>query len=76
MWMQTHSRIVACGGGKVREEGGEETRPGAPDTPTQPGEMNPDDFKRYNNFLLYYIALNSEATVNNVLIELDINTVE
>jgi len=40
------------------------------------GEMNPDDFKRYNNFLLYYIALNSEATFNNVLIELDINTVE
>ena len=40
------------------------------------GEMNPDDFKRYNNFLLYYIAFNSEATLNNVLIELEINTVE
>ena len=39
-------------------------------------EMDPDDFKRYNNFLLYYIAFNSEATLNNVLIELEINTVE
>ena len=40
------------------------------------GEMNPDEFKRYNKFLLYYIALNSKATYNNVLLELSINTVE
>ena len=31
--------VIAAG----REEGGEETRPGAPDTPTQPGEMSPED---------------------------------
>ena len=39
-------------------------------------EMSPENFERYNNFLLYYIAVNSEATLNNVLIELNINTAE